>query len=215
MGRFSLFDLARRATMPAVRMMTLLVMSAALVIGARAAHAANPQVNLSVAGKGVITIELYQKEAPKTVEHFLKLVNAKFYDGILFHRVIKGFMAQTGDPNSIGVDGSKLRDLTDQQVGATYHLGTGGSGENIPFEKNKLSNERGTLAMALSAPQSATGDSQFFINFVPNTRLNGDYCVFGKVVKGLDVVDKIQQGDRISSIRVISSSSKPAKGKKK
>ena len=217
MATFSLFDRRPRATAPSVRLATLLAVCALLMIGSRAARAANPRVDLSVAGKGVITIELYQKEAPKTVAHFLKLVNEKFYDGILFHRVIAGFMAQTGDPASMKVDGSKIRDLSDEQVSAQYHLGMGGSGENIPFEKNNLSNDRGTLAMALSAPHSATGDSQFFINFVPNTRLNGDYCVFGKVIKGMDVVDKLQQGDRISSIRVVSGSSKPMKmkGKKK
>lgn len=82
-------------------------------------------------------------------------------------------------------------------------MGSGGSGKNIPFEANQLTHKAGTIAMALSAPHSATGDSQWFINTVDNDRLNGDYCVFGKVTKGMDVVLKIQKGDKIVSIKQI------------
>lgn len=190
----------------------LMALGLALAQG-KTARADDPRVLLTVADRGTITLELFQKAAPKTVAHFLKLVNTKFYDGILFHRVRPGFVAQAGDPKSKSVDGSKLRDLSDEQVAEQYHLGNGGSGENIPFEENTQTNDRGTMAMALSGPRTATGDSQFFLNLVPNHRLDGDYCVFGKVVKGLDVMDKIQQGDKIVSARVVSakSNTKPKK----
>jgi cyclophilin family peptidyl-prolyl cis-trans isomerase len=100
------------------------------------------------------------------------------------------------------VDPAAIRDMAPEEVGSKYHLGGGGSGQNIPFEPNSLTNDTDTLAMALSGPRSATGDSQFFINLVDNHKLDGDYCVFGKVVGGTELVDKIQQGDRIKSMHV-------------
>ena len=171
----------------------------------------NPEVVMQVEGRGAMTIELYQKDAPKTVDHFLKLVKKKFYNGILFHRVIPGFVAQAGDPNSRKIKGSLIRNLSDQQVFERYHLGAGGSGVNIPFEQNSLTNQPGTLAMALSQPQSNTADSQFFINLVYNASLDGNYCVFGKVVKGMKVLKSIRQGDRILTVKllVVSHKTKP------
>ncbi|MEP6756718.1 MAG: peptidylprolyl isomerase [Chthonomonadales bacterium] len=169
----------------------------------------NPIVTLKIKDKGDITLELYVKEAPKTVEHFTDLVSKKFYDGIIFHRVIPGFVAQGGDPASKKLKDADIKGKTDRDF-AGMGLGTGGSGKNIPFEANKLTNETMTVAMALSGPRSATGDSQFFINLVPNHRLDGDYCVFGKVIKGADVVAKLVSGDRITSARI-----EPEKKKKK
>jgi peptidyl-prolyl cis-trans isomerase A (cyclophilin A)/peptidyl-prolyl cis-trans isomerase B (cyclophilin B) len=130
---------------------------------------------------GDMTVELYPDKAPKTVENFLAYVNAKFYDGTIFHRVIDNFMIQGG--------------------GFTPELRQKATRPAIPNEaKNGLSNTRGTLAMARTGdPNSAT--AQFFINVVDNPRLdftseaNGStwgYCVFGKVISGLDVVDKIK-----------------------
>ncbi|HET7925772.1 MAG TPA: peptidylprolyl isomerase [Rhodanobacteraceae bacterium] len=130
---------------------------------------------------GDMTVELYPDKAPKTVENFLAYVNAKFYDGTIFHRVIDNFMIQGG--------------------GFTPELRQKATRPAIPNEaKNGLSNSRGTLAMARTGdPNSAT--AQFFINVVDNPRLdftseaNGStwgYCVFGKVISGLDVVDKIK-----------------------
>ncbi|CCW35335.1 peptidyl-prolyl cis-trans isomerase (rotamase)-cyclophilin family [Chthonomonas calidirosea] len=155
---------------------------------------------LQVEGLAPIEIELYPKAAPKTVAHFVKLCKEGFYNGILFHRVIPNFVAQAGDPASKKIDGRKLRGLTDQQVAMKYLLGAGGSGQTVPFEGNDLTNLPGTIALALSAPRTDTGDSQFFINLVDNKQLDGDYCVFGRVVQGMDQVKKIQQGDRIQSI---------------
>ena len=139
----------------------------------------NPKVQLHIAGRGVITVELAQDKAPKTVENFLNYVNKGHYDGTVFHRVIPGFMIQGG---GFGV-GMKQKP-TDAQI------------ENEAA--NGLKNERYTLAMArTSAPHSAT--AQFFINVADNDFLNHSsptpqgwgYAVFGKVVDGAEVVDQI------------------------
>ncbi len=154
---------------------------------------------LTVKNRGVILLQLYPKAAPKTVARIVQLCKQGFYNGILFHRVVPGFVVQAGDPSSKHVKGSAIASLTADQVMQQYQLGSSGSGQTIPFEKNSLDNIPGTIAMALSMPQSDTGDSQFFINLGNNASLNGDYCVFGRVVKGMKVVDAIRQGDRIVS----------------
>jgi cyclophilin family peptidyl-prolyl cis-trans isomerase len=158
-------------------------------------------VVMDIDGKGQISMELYPKAAPKTVEHFVGLCKKGFYNGILVHRVEPGFVVQAGDPASKSLKPEDLRGIKSSEVGQKYGLGSGGSGQNVPFEPNSLTHEQGTIAMALSSPQSAAGDSQFFINLQANTRLNGDYCVFGKVTS-MDVVNKIEQGDRIKSMTV-------------
>jgi cyclophilin family peptidyl-prolyl cis-trans isomerase len=154
-------------------------------------EAANPTYKMTIEKKGDITIELYAKDAPKTVAHLQELIKKKFYDGMLIHRVEPNFVVQAGDPNTKtkGVDAPGI--------------GSGGSGKNIPFEENKHTHETATLGMALSAPRSATGDSQWFINLKPNHFLDGNYCVFGKVTKGMDVVAKIVKGDKIVSVTEI------------
>ena len=162
----------------------------------------NPVLTMVIAKRGTIVIELYPHAAPKTVAHIVSLVNRKFYDGQLFHRVIKEFVAQTGDPKSKNVDGSKLRGLSDIQVAQKFALGNGGSGKTVPLEP-KLSHERGTVALARSSDIDS-GDSQFFFNLKANHNLDAQYCVFGQVIKGLDVMDKIELGDRITSLRVTS-----------
>lgn len=172
---------------------------------------AKPRVSMIVEKRGTVVIELAPKEAPKTVAHFLELVNKKFYDRILFHRVIQReqngskqwFVAQAGDPASKKVDGALIAKLTDEEVGQKFHLGEGGSGKTVPLEA-KLPHEKGTIAMARSL-ELDSGDSQFFINLNPNHQLDDQYTVFGRVVKGMDVVAKIRQGDRIVSIRLIES----------
>jgi len=174
--------------------MGLFVLSAGIALSAPP----NPVVEMTIEKRGKITIELYPEEAPKTVAHFLELIKKKFYDGIRVHRVEPDFVVQAGDPQTRtkGVDAPGI--------------GTGGSGKNIPFEGNRRTHETGTVAMALSAPKSDTGDSQFFINLKPNHFLDGSYCVFGKVTKGMDVVKKIEKGDRI--VRIVQV--KPPKKKK-
>ncbi|MCW3095858.1 MAG: Peptidyl-prolyl cis-trans isomerase (rotamase)-cyclophilin family [Chthonomonadaceae bacterium] len=160
----------------------------------------NPQLTMVIAKRGTIVIELYPNAAPKTVAHIVKLVDRKFYDGLLFHRVIKEFVAQTGDPKSKSIDGAKLRGLSDIQVAQKFALGNGGSGKTVPLEP-KLAHERGTVGLARSADIDS-GDSQFFFNLKANHNLDSAYCVFGKVIKGLDVMDKIELGDRLTSLRV-------------
>ncbi len=134
--------------------------------------------------KGDIEIELFMDRTPVTVGNFVKLAKSEFYNGTKFHRVIKGFMIQGGDPNSKGTDTSKY--------------GFGGSGYTIQDEfVAGLSNVRGTIAMA-NTGQTNSGGSQFFINLVDNTGLDFDkppftssHPVFGKVIQGMDVVDAI------------------------
>lgn len=122
-----------------------------------------------------IKAELYPEAAPKTVENFLKLVDEKFYDGLIFHRVIKGFMIQGGDPTGTGMGGSK-----DTIVGEFRANGF----------QNDLAHTRGVLSMArTNMPNSAS--SQFFIMHQDAPHLDGQYAAFGKVVEGMETVDKI------------------------
>ena len=163
-------------------MKRILALTAALLLGlSGAADAANPKVELSTT-KGPIVLELFPEQAPKTVENFLGYVESGFYEGTLFHRVIRGFMIQGG-----GLTGEMERKAT-----------------RAPIENeadNGLLNERGTIAMARTGnPHSAT--AQFFINTVSNGPLNHKnksqrgwgYCVFGKVVEGLETVTAIETG---------------------
>lgn len=133
------------------------------------------KVQIEMENGGVITVELYPDKAPITVENFLSLVNRGFYNGLIFHRVIEGFMIQGGDPEGTGM---------------------GGSGKNIKGEfksngvDNDLSHERGVISMARSQnPNSAS--SQFFICHADAKYLDGQYAAFGKVVDGMDTVDEI------------------------
>ena len=121
---------------------------------------------------GRVTIELYPEKAPKHVERIKELVREVFYDGIVFHRVIDGFMAQTGDPTGTGM---------------------GGSGQNLDAEFNDMPHKRGTVSMARAQhPDSA--DSQFFICFKDCDWLNGQYTVWGQVTDGMEYVDNIKKG---------------------
>jgi len=152
----------------------LLVSLLALVgLSGQASAKGGPKVEI-VTSKGTILVQLEPEKAPITVKNFLSYVDKKFYDGTIFHRVIKGFMIQGGGFEA---------DLTEKKTG-----------EPIKLEVDKgLSNSRGTLAMARTMVQdSAT--AQFFINHADNPNLDkgyGGYAVFGKVLKGLDVVDAI------------------------
>jgi peptidylprolyl isomerase len=130
---------------------------------------------------GDVVIRLRPDLAPKTVAQIQTLVKRKFYDGIVFHRVIPGFMAQTGDPTGTGMGGSDL--------------------SNIPAEFSDEPFKRGTVGMARSsAPDSA--NSQFYICLGDASFLNGQYTVFGQVVSGMDVVDKIKAGTQAGNGQV-------------
>ena len=142
--------------------------------------------------KGKIVAELYDKEAPKTVENFEKLANSGFYDGVKFHRVISDFVVQGGDPNS--------RDFPpgDQRIGR------GGPGWQIKCETagNPHKHEVGALSMAHAGKD--TGGSQFFmvLNEANTRHLNGVHTVFGKITGGLDVMKKLAQNDVMNTVRV-------------
>jgi cyclophilin family peptidyl-prolyl cis-trans isomerase len=136
--------------------------------------------------KGSVTIALRPDLAPGHVARIKELVREGFYDGIVFHRVIDGFMAQTGDPTGTGM---------------------GGSGKKLKAEFSKEPHKRGTLSMARASDPNS-GDSQFFICFADAAFLNGQYTVWGEVVSGMDNVDKIKRGepvkdpDKIVSMKV-------------
>ena len=145
-----------------------------------------PKVKLNTT-KGDIVIALLENEAPIATANFIQLVEKKFYDGINFHRVIPGFMAQGGDPKGDG---------------------TGGPGYTIPdecFEDDHRNHFRGTLSMA-NTGQRDTGGSQFFLTFLPTAHLDGKHTVFGRVVEGMDVLSKLerlQPGDAVTPDRII------------
>jgi peptidylprolyl isomerase len=143
---------------------------------AQVASASDPDNTLVLELRdGKVLIEMLPEIAPKHVTQIKTLVRQKFYDGIVFHRVIDGFMAQTGDPTGTGRGGSELPD--------------------IPAEFSALPFERGTIGMARAqSPDSA--NSQFFINFTATPQLNGNYTVWGRVIDGMDAVDHIKKGDR-------------------
>ncbi|HEV2018317.1 MAG TPA: peptidylprolyl isomerase [Gemmatimonadaceae bacterium] len=146
--------------------------------------------------KGTMRAELYDKEAPKTVANFEKLANSGFYDGTKFHRVIKDFMVQGGDPYSKGGELAK------------GPAGTGGPGYKIDCETNGNPHTHKVGALSMAHAGKNTGGSQFFIVLSEqNTKhLNGVHTVFGKVIEGLDVVPKISQNDTVSKARVSSDS---------
>ncbi|WP_158809443.1 peptidylprolyl isomerase [Beijerinckia sp. L45] len=166
-----IFD--RRALVGAFACTLLAGAIAAPLAAAPAADVANQVVMTTKDGK--IVIQLRPDLAPNHVKQIETLTKQKFYDGIVFHRVIGGFMAQTGDPTGTGGGGSKLPDLKAEFSSA-------------PFT-------RGTVGMARSSsPDSA--NSQFFICFAESSFLNNQYTVVGQVVSGMDVVDKIKKGSQ-------------------
>lgn len=138
-------------------------------------HSEYPIATITMKDGGVIKLELYPKIAPESVKNFISLANSKFYDGLIFHRVISGFMIQGGCPKGNG---------------------TGGPGYNIKGEfsangvDNSLSHERGVISMARAMAYDSAG-SQFFICHADSQFLDGQYAAFGKVIEGMDVVDVI------------------------
>ena len=131
--------------------------------------------------EGEITFELFSNDAPNTVNNFIKLVNDGFYNGLAFHRVIPGFMAQGGCPNT--------------REGSNGMPGTGGPGYSIKCEINPKKHLKGSLSMAHAGKD--TGGSQFFIVYEPQPHLDGVHTVFGKT-ENMDVVLKLTNGSRIS-----------------
>lgn len=142
---------------------------------ANASGTPNPVVTMDMGELGTIEIELYPQIAPNTVNNFISLVQQGFYDGVIFHRVIPGFMIQGGDPQGTG---------------------TGGPGYRIKGEfsqngfKNELKHDRGVISMARTSIPDSAG-SQFFIMVAQASHLDGAYAAFGRVVRGMDLADQI------------------------
>ena len=129
---------------------------------------------------GEIRIEFFPEDAPKTVENFVTLAKKGFYNGLNFHRVVPDFVVQGGCPKGNG---------------------TGGPGYTIKAEFNKQKHVRGTVAMARSQHPDSAG-SQFYICYGTTPHLDGQYAVFGKVVSGMELVDRIKQGDKMTSVTI-------------
>ena len=129
---------------------------------------------------GEIRLEFYPEDAPKTVENFVTLAKKGFYNGLNFHRVVPDFVVQGGCPKGNG---------------------TGGPGYQIKAEFNKQKHLRGTLAMARSQDPDSAG-SQFYICYGATPHLDGQYTVFGRVVSGMEHVDRIKQGDKMTSVAI-------------
>jgi peptidyl-prolyl cis-trans isomerase B (cyclophilin B) len=129
---------------------------------------------------GEIRLEFFPEDAPKTVENFVTLAKKGFYNGLNFHRVVPDFVVQGGCPKGNG---------------------TGGPGYTVKAEFNKQKHVRGTLAMARSQDPDSAG-SQFYICYGNTPHLDGQYTVFGKVVSGMELVDRIKQGDKMTSVTI-------------
>ncbi len=135
--------------------------------------------NVKMAKGGEFVIQLYPDKAPITVNSFVFLARNGFFDGVTFHRVLEGFMAQGGDPT-----------------------GTGGGGPGYKFDDEITSHKHGTGVLSMAKAGPNTNGSQFFITFVPTPHLDGIHSVFGQVVQGMDVVNKIKQGDRMKRVTI-------------
>jgi peptidyl-prolyl cis-trans isomerase B (cyclophilin B) len=145
--------------------------------------------------EGEMVVQFWTDAAPKTIENFKKLARQGFYDGTIFHRIVKGFMIQGGDPNS-----------KDPAKESSY--GQGGPGYEIKAEFNDHSHDRGVISMA-RGPNPDSAGSQFFICLAPVRRLDGQYTTFGKLIKGVDVLEKI--GDTPVANNGMGEVSKPTK----
>lgn len=147
----------------------------------------NPVATIMMENEQEISLELFPDLAPNTVANFISLIEAEFYDGLIFHRIIEDFMIQGGDPEGTG---------------------RGGPGYTIDGEfssngfKNDLKHERGVLSMARTDRPNSAG-SQFFIMVADSPHLDGDYAAFGKVIDGMDVVDDIVANDQLKKIEHI------------
>lgn len=130
--------------------------------------------------QGPVVMELHDDDAPATVKNFVDLIGKKFYDGLTFHRYVSGFVIQGGDPDGTGA---------------------GGPGHHIKLEIGKLKHLKGTLGMARSSDPDSAG-SQWYICLADTPFLDGQYATFGHVTKGIDVVMKLRQGDKMTKVWV-------------
>jgi len=160
--------------------MKTLIAAALLTLTLAISLPAAPKAVITMQNGGKIELEFFPEVAPKTVENFITLTNKGFYNGLTFHRVEPNFVVQGGDPAGNG---------------------TGGPGYTIPAEFNSKPHVRGTLAMARANDPNSAG-SQFYICLADARFLDNNYTVFGKVTKGMSVVDKIKIGDKMKSVKI-------------
>jgi cyclophilin family peptidyl-prolyl cis-trans isomerase len=149
-------------------------------------------MKIEIEGRGDVYVRLFTKEAPRTTAHIQKLVRNGFYNGQRFHRVERSprpYLAQIGDPAS--------------RSGDLANAGNGGSGARIPYEDSGFEHRAGMVGLARTVQDPNSGDSQFYITLAPAKFLDGKYTVFGRVVDGMDVVRKIERGDRVVSVSIL------------
>ncbi len=154
--------------------------------------AADTVMRVSVEGKGTFSVLLYTDKAPKTTAHIIKLVKSGFYDGQRFHiatHTPRPYTIQVGDPAS--------------KSGDINAAGSGGSGATVAYEETNLPNVAGAVGLSALPGDKNTGDSQFYVLLGPARFLDGNYTVFGKVIDGMDVCNKVEKGDRIDHVTIV------------
>ena len=159
----------------------------------------NPVATMEVENFGTVKIELYPDLAPETVANFITLANRGFYDGLTFHRVVKDFMIQGGDPEGTGQGSAKISDLKDGGEDTAYSIKgefvANGINNTLKFEEGVIGmarNDYTSYSSTLTEESYNSGSSQFFIMTADNTSLNGYYTAFGKVIEGMDVIHNIE-----------------------
>ena len=159
----------------------------------------NPVATMEVENFGTVKIELYPDIAPETVANFITLANRGFYDGLTFHRVVKDFMIQGGDPEGTGQGSAKISDLKDGGEDTAYSIKgefiANGVNNTLKFEEGVIGmarNDYTSYSSTLTEESYNSGSSQFFIMTADNTSLNGYYTAFGKVIEGMDVIHNIE-----------------------
>ena len=159
----------------------------------------NPVATMEVENFGTVKIELYPDLAPETVANFITLANRGFYDGLTFHRVVKDFMIQGGDPEGTGQGSAKISDLKDGGEDTAYSIKgefvANGVNNTLKFEEGVIGmarNDYTSYSSTLTEESYNSGSSQFFIMTADNTSLNGYYTSFGKVIEGMDVIHNIE-----------------------
>lgn len=175
----------------AMGVMALLLSGAAVT---SSSPAADRQLRIEIEGRGTIVIQLAEGQAPRTTARVIDLANQGFYNGQRFHKVVrspKPFLVQIGDPNS------KTKAPGDAS------LGSYSSGTKVPFEKTSLRHVRGAVGFARLDNDRNSGDTQFYILLDTYAFLDGQYTVFGNVVEGLDLLDSIQLGDRLTKATIV------------
>lgn len=152
-------------------------------------------MRVEIEARGTLIIKLHTKEAPKTTAHIMRLVRQGFYNGQRFHRVVKQprpYLVAVGDPDS-----KDARNLEKPEIGQR------GSGARVAYEDSGYKNEAGAVGLSTAPRDRDSGDSQFYILLAPSKFLDDNYTVFGRVVAGMDVLNKIERGDMVVRVTLL------------